>query len=280
MTGFVILRRGGLTRRIPFWTRIERPQLGAPVKTLTHAGRYSGDTRRGKARVSSYRYPDDPRGVGVSNDLPGPEQVFRVRIGSPVANFGVRVVSQGKGVVVTPRIVAAGDENRLAGVPALPFDVNPYRDSYGDPRAVVGRRSCRPAASTTSSSTRARAPSPARSAFRLWLNDTTPPRSRLRTPSVPKNGSLVVSVVDGGSGVDPRSLDAFVDGRRLTTTFSSGKARVLLERAVRARTAHARLPGVRLPGVEELGEHRRAPAEHLRPSHVVRRALDEKRRPR
>ena len=37
-----------------------------------------------------------------------------------------------------------------------------------------------------------------------------------------------MSVVDGGSGVDPRSLDAFVDGRRLTTTFSSGKARVLL----------------------------------------------------
>ena len=136
MTGFVVLRRGGLTRRIPFWTRIERPQLGGPVKTLTHAGRYSGDTRRGKARVSSYRYPDDPAGVGVSNDLPGPEQVFRVRIGSRVANFGVRVVSQGKGVVVTPRIVAAGDENRLANVPALPFDVNPYRDSYGAPRPV------------------------------------------------------------------------------------------------------------------------------------------------
>ena len=227
VTGFVVLRRGSVTRRLPFWTRIERPQLGAPVRTLTRAGRYSGNTSHGQARVSSYRYPDDPRGVGLSNDLPGPEQVFRVRIGSPVANFGVRVVSQGKGVVVSPRIVTAGDENRLTGVPALPFDINPYRDSYGTVRevsaALVPSRGLYDVVFDTRSRTVA-----GRFSFRLWLNDTTPPRSRVRTPSAPKNGSLIVSVVDGGSGVDPRSLAAFVDGRRLTTTFSSGKARVLL----------------------------------------------------
>ena len=132
MTGFVVLRRGGLTPRIPFWTLDRASPARRPDQDARHTrGGTPVTPRRGKARVSSYRYPDNPAGVGVSNDLPGPEQVFRVRIGSRVANFGVRVVGQGKGVVVTPRIVAAGDENRLANVPALPLDVYPYRDSYG-----------------------------------------------------------------------------------------------------------------------------------------------------
>ena len=191
------------------------------------AGRLLGNTSRGRARVSSYRYPDDPRGVGLSNDLPGPEQVFRVLVGSSVANFGVRVVTQGKGVVVSPRIVAAGDENRLTGVPALPFDINPYRDSYGAARQVSAALVPSRGLYDVVFDTRSRAVA-GHFSFRLWLNDITPPRSRLLTPSAARNGSLVVFVVDGGSGVDPKSVGAFVDGRKLTTHFLSGQARVLL----------------------------------------------------
>ncbi len=48
----------------------------------------------------------------------GPEQVFRVHITRPVANFGVVILSRASGVSVEPRIVSAGDENRLAGYTA------------------------------------------------------------------------------------------------------------------------------------------------------------------
>ena len=86
----------------------------------------------GVARVSTYRYPDpSPAMLGIPLRLDGPEQVFRVRIGRPVANFGVAVLSHAPGASVQPRIVAAGDENRLIGFTALPLDLNPYLATYG-----------------------------------------------------------------------------------------------------------------------------------------------------
>ena len=56
----------------------------------------------------------------------------------PVANFGVVVVSRAPGSRVEPRIVAAGDENRLTGYAALPVNHNPYVDEFGDPSPVAG----------------------------------------------------------------------------------------------------------------------------------------------
>src|SRR5207244_1237321 len=94
VTGFVVLTRGSDTRRIPFWLRSEHPRLEQPSADLRKAGMYHGNTRRGRSRVSSYRYPDNPAGMGVSNNLPGPEQVFRVSLPKRVANFGVVVTRQ------------------------------------------------------------------------------------------------------------------------------------------------------------------------------------------
>jgi subtilisin family serine protease len=227
LTGFVVLSRGPLSRRIPFWSRIERPRLGAPTGTLVRAGRYKGDTRLGRARVSSYRYPDAPEGVGITNTLPGPEQVFRVRIAKPVANFGIRVVQTARGVHVSPRIVAAGDENRLAGVPALPMDLNPYRDSYGQLRPISGAILPSPGAYDVVFDTRSRSRA-GPYAFRLWIDDTTPPRARLLTHVSARGGALVVSVADGGSGVDPRSIRASIDGQRVSVKVSASKATVAL----------------------------------------------------
>ena len=50
----------------------------------------------------------------MTGKLPGPEQVFRVRLRRPVDNFGVAVLSR-EGRACQPRIVRAGDENRLVG---------------------------------------------------------------------------------------------------------------------------------------------------------------------
>lgn len=228
LTGFVVLQRGATSRRIPFWLRTERPRLGPPVRVLSKQGRYEGDARRGHARVSSYRYPDDPTGIGVSSDLPGPEQVFRVKISRPVANFGVRVVQQRPGVRVTPRIVLAGNENRLMGVPALPIDVNPYRGSYGDARLVVAANRPSPTAYDVVFDTRSRGVA-GPFAFRLWVNDVTPPRVRLLTKETKPLGDVVFAVADGGSGVDPQSIRARVDGVTVSFTYSAGRINVLLD---------------------------------------------------
>jgi subtilisin family serine protease len=237
LTGFVVLTRGSTARRIPFWVRTERPRLGPPVRALPGQGRYAGNARNGKARVSSYRYPDNPRGVELSNNLPGPEQVFRVRLRKPAANLGARIVGEGPGTDVTPRLVLAGDENRLAGVPSLPFDVNPYRNTYGGKRPTVAV--IRPSAGAYDivfdTPSRARA---GRFTFRVWVDDTTPPRARLLTPSVAPSGTLVVSVADGGSGVDPSSIVAAVDGHNVTTHFSAGRVKVPLAGAFSAGTHH------------------------------------------
>src|SRR5262249_28400773 len=80
VTGFLVLSRDADSRRIPFWFRVERPRLGPPTATLVRTGDYKGSTRGKPSRVSSYRYPDNPHGVGIATTLPGPEQVFRVDI--------------------------------------------------------------------------------------------------------------------------------------------------------------------------------------------------------
>jgi subtilisin family serine protease len=227
ITGFVVLQRSGATRRIPFWLRVVRVKLGPPARVLTKQGRYEGNTRNGKANVTSYRYPDNPSGLGVTNSLPGPEQVFRVRVRGTVANVGARITRQSEGVSITPRIVYAGDENRLAGVPSLPVDVNPYRgDSYGDSRPAVAANRPSPGAYDLVFETRSRSVAGPFS-FRLWIDDSTPPRVRLLTPRA--RSALVLSIADSGSGVDPLSVVVTIDGARRVFSLSAGRIRVPLD---------------------------------------------------
>ena len=226
ITGFVVLQRGAVRRRIPFWLRVARVKLGPPARVLTKRGRYEGNARNGKANVTAYRYPDDPSGFDVSNSLPGPEQVFRVRVQGSVANVGARITRLPPGVRVTPRLVYAGNENRLAGIPALPADVNPYREAYGDSRPVVAANRPSAGAYDLVFETISRAVAGPFS-FRVWIDDARPPRVKLLTPSAKR--ALVLTVADGGSGVDPRSIEVLVDGRRRVFTFAAGRVRVPLE---------------------------------------------------
>ena len=48
------------------------------------------------------------------------------------------VTSRARGVRVEPRIVHAGDERRLTGYAALPFNLNPYLRTFGDPVLAAG----------------------------------------------------------------------------------------------------------------------------------------------
>jgi subtilisin family serine protease len=225
VTGFVVLGNGTVTRRIPFWLRSEHPRLEKPTATLRKTGTYSGNARLGRSQVSSYRYPEAP--AGVSTDLPGPEQVFRVVLPKRVANFGVIVTGQGAGVAVTPRIVFPGDENRLLGVPALPIAENPYQNEFGQTEPVSAVIA--PASKTYDVvfDTRSRATA-GPFTFRLWIDDRTPPVVKLLTKTLSRGGILRLAAVDAGSGIDPGSLVAMVDGKKAPAAYSGGMVTVRL----------------------------------------------------
>ena len=220
-TGFLTLTRGTDVRRVPYWFRVEKPQLGREPHTLLKgAGLYKGDTAGKPALVSTYRYPEQSVAAAVPLDLSGPEQVFRFDLKKPVANFGAVIVDEESGVRISPRLVHAGDENRLVGQPGLPANINPYQN-YGQTTPAVGAVLPLPGAYDFVFDTPARA-RPGRFTFRVWVNDTTPPSVRLLTPSIPRGGSVRFAVRDSGSGVDPASILAKVDGEATPVTYARG----------------------------------------------------------
>ena len=217
-SGFVVLQRGSDRRRIPFWFRVAAPALVAAQATpLTQTGTYHGDTRGRPALVDSYRYPDDPRALGVSRTLLGPEQVFRVSLSRPVANFGVAVTGGTEGV--EPRVVRAGDENQLIGEIGLPFNANPYLPGYGIPTRVAG--AALPGPGDYDVVFDSGTPSGAGPfTFRFWIGDTTPPRLTLKSTH---GGSLRVRAVDNGSGIDARFVRLVVDGSLRSARYDAGQ---------------------------------------------------------
>jgi subtilisin family serine protease len=220
--GFILLTRGTDVRRIPYWFRVEVPKLsGERHLTIKGPGLYGGDTAGKPALVSSYRYPESGLASSVPLDLSGPEEIFRFTLKQPVANFGAVVVSHANGVRVSPRVVAAEDENRLTGYAGLPVDLNPYAD-FNRPVPAVGAVLPAPGIYDFVFDTPGGG-KPGRFTFRVWVNDTTPPTVRLLTPSVPRGARLRLAVTDKGSGVDPVSLQVHIDGTVATgKTFARG----------------------------------------------------------
>jgi hypothetical protein len=220
-TGFVVLQRGSDRRRIPFWFRVAAPKLGlAQTTPLTRTGTYHGDTRGRPALVNTYRYPDDARMLGVERTLTGPEQVFRVSVNSPVANFGVAMTHGGGGI--EPRVVRAGDENQLLGEVGLPFNANPYLPAYGTPMPVAGAVLPAPGDYDVvfDSGTAAGAGA---FTFRFWIGDTTPPRLKLIST---RGGRLRVRAADSGAGIDPRFVRLSIDGRTRSARYDTGRKEI------------------------------------------------------
>ena len=226
LTGVVVLRREGLTRRIPFWGRVATPRLtSAPATLLRAPGLVTTTTRGQGSRVTSYRYPDVPPGGRITARLRGPERVFRVRVDRPVANFGVVIVSRGKGVTVEPRVVVARDENRLTGYAALPVNLNPYLAGFGERTLVAGALAPAPGVYDVVFDS-ATAQGAGAFTFRFWIDDRTRPSARLVTRSVRRGEPIRIRVADTGSGVDPGSVVARLGRRSLRATVANGVARI------------------------------------------------------
>ena len=265
-SGYLVLTRGPNVRRIPYWLHVTARALARePVRRLRGAGTYSGDTRRGRALVSSYRFPSNPAGIGVRNRFPGPEQVFRFVLRRPAANAGAVVISHAPGVHVSPRLLRAGDEDRLAGFTALPIRLNPYQSGFYTSEPVVGVfRPARGAYELVFDTPSRRAAG--RFTFRFWVNDTRPPSVRLLTRAVARDAPLRLSVRDSGSGVDPTSLVARIDGRLRSARYDHrhGLAEVVAGRLSRGRHS-ARRQRLRLPGDQDNEDARADAAEHPPP---------------
>jgi subtilisin family serine protease len=225
ISGVVVLRRGAAARRVPFWGRVAAARLAAPTRMLPRPGIYTGDTRGRPANVDAYRYPEVPAAGPVSSRLAGPEQVFRVRVTGTVANFGVVVTQRGLGSRVEPRVVVAGNENRLTGYPALPLNLNPYVDEFGGPTLVAGAIRPRPGEYDIvfDSPTRANAGS---YRFRFWINDVTPPAAAIVSRSVRRGAPVRIRVRDAGAGIDPLSLEATIDGKAARAFVHSGEIQI------------------------------------------------------
>ena len=110
--GFVVLRRGGVVRRIPYaLLRLALVADGCArsrrCKTLQ-----SGDTRAGDDRASVYRWPTSPFsilgifGVDPSVNDDGKEKIYSLDITKQAVNAGV--------VVVTARAEARRVDHRVS----------------------------------------------------------------------------------------------------------------------------------------------------------------------
>jgi hypothetical protein len=126
---------------------------------------------------------------------------------------------------VEPRIVEGLDENRLTGLAALPVVINPWLPQYGARVRVAG--ALVPSIGEYDVVFDSpRAADAGRFTFRFWIDDTTPPKVRLLTPTVRGRSPVRLTISDTGSGVYPQSLAVFVDGHPAAYTFQNGVLRV------------------------------------------------------
>ena len=209
--GFVVLRNGTQTRRIPYLFLVDRPALAAdPVKPLR--GFVSGDTSHGTSRVSAYRFPVAPFGVEPGSppmQEDGAEHVYSLVVKRPAANAGAAVLLQDGSV--DPFFLGALDESSVQGYAGTPVDVNGLTLDSDLPISAAGTEF--PRAQTyyvaVDSGHDVLTGDSYAGGYLLhaWVNDVTPPSLRVLTRRVSKGRpTIVVRTMDRQSGVDPYSL--------------------------------------------------------------------------
>jgi minor extracellular serine protease Vpr len=211
--GFIVLRKGDVTRRVPYLFLVDRPKLAdAPIVTLRRT--QVGDTRKGTNRVDMYRYPVAP--FGNQPDRPpmneiGAETVYVTSLNRPAVNIGVSILAQDSGAAIDPWYLGAQDENTVQGFAGTPIDVNALTYSYLAPIGAAGAAFPRQGQFFVAVDSPAQLFSgqslAGRYILRSWVNDVTPPSLQFLTTRVSAGRpTLVFRTFDSQSGVDPNSL--------------------------------------------------------------------------
>jgi subtilisin family serine protease len=209
--GFVVLRNGTQTRRIPYLFFVDRPALaGEAVKPLR--GAVAGDTSRGTSRVSAYRFPVAPFGIDPGSppmQEDGAEQVYSLAVTRRVANVGVSVLLQNGSV--DPFFLGALDESSVQGYAGTPVNVNGLTLDSDLPISAAGAEFPRLqtfyVAVDSGHDTLTGQSYAGPYVLHAWTNDVTPPSLRVLTRTVTKGRpTIVVQTFDRQAGVDPYSL--------------------------------------------------------------------------
>ncbi|MEX2211683.1 MAG: S8 family serine peptidase [Gaiellaceae bacterium] len=218
--GLILLRRDGVTRKIPYFFLVTRPALEqVPVTPLQFI--QEGNTVTGESRVDAYRYPTwafgPPPAYGAEQPAPqsGAERLYSVTLDQPVANFGVSVLLQTAGAAIDPWVLGSRDENDVQGAAGTPVNVNGLTFGYRADIGAAGAALPLPGTYYVSVDS-GLDPFTGRSlagsyVLQAWINDVSPP---LVLPVMQRvsagRPTIVARVIDGlfapESGVDPLSL--------------------------------------------------------------------------
>jgi subtilisin family serine protease len=213
--GFVVLKQGSETRRIPYYFAVTRPAIerepAIPLKRLQ-----TGDTSVGTSNANVYRFPTAPFGpppsyFGQAVDEKGAEQVYVTHLNQPAANIGAAVIAQSQNSLIDPWWLGSPDENDVQGYPGTPINANVLTFEYQFDVEAAGALFPRQKAYYVSVDSNrdpfTGLPLAGRYLLRSWVNDVTPPRYRLLTRRVTAGRPLLAAIVtDRGAGVDPLSL--------------------------------------------------------------------------
>jgi minor extracellular serine protease Vpr len=219
--GFVVLRRGDATRRIPYYFAVTRPGLELrPSQPLREFN--TGDTRDGVSHANVYRFPTWPFGPppdyrnGPAMVQDGAEDLYTILLDEPVVNFGAAVWVSSENAIIDPWILGSADENDVQGQGATPININNFTFGYQADVGAAAVTFVRPKRYWVSVDS-------GRSIFtgqalhgayvlKSWINDVYPPLMQLVSARVTAGRPLIiVRVIDApapgsDSGVDPTSL--------------------------------------------------------------------------
>jgi minor extracellular serine protease Vpr len=218
--GFLVLRRGDVTRRVPYYFAVIRPALES-VPAVPLQNFQLGDTVSGTSRVSQYRFPSaafgpPPDYVGAPMRQDAPERLYSLSIDQPALNLGVSVALSSDGARVDPWLLGSKNENDVQGYAGTPVNANPltfdFRIDVGTAGASLPRPKTYYVAVDAGRDIFTGALGSGRYLLRAWVNDVVPPLILPITTRVSAGRpTLAVRVVDGAfgepaSGVDPLSL--------------------------------------------------------------------------
>lgn len=214
--GFLVLRRGTDTRRIPYAFFVTRPGLAnVPARTLRLI--QNGNTTRGQSFADRYRFPAAPFGhspdYGVGPDMreDGAERLYSIQVRRRAVNVGAAVVSSSPNSLIDPFFLGSKDENDVEGYVGTPTNINGLTTGYRLPVGAAGSIFTQPGTYYVSVDSGRDEFTGRRlgGTFRLrsWVNDVRPPTIRVLTTRVTAGRpTIAVQVLDRGAGVDPFSV--------------------------------------------------------------------------
>jgi minor extracellular serine protease Vpr len=224
--GHVVLRQGGVTRRIPYAFFVTRPRLAAGQAVQLQA-RQTGDTRSGVDRVQVYRWPSLPFGLtslfGVDTPLNenGKEQVYYIDVSGRAANVGVSIVEPLLDTTgsfedlliapIHPWMLGSADENDVQGLAGTPVNTNSYMPGFLLDSRSAGTAFPRPGRYYVTVESGVdpfgRGGYDGPYVLRSWVNDVKPPTMKLVTTRVSAGRpTIVFRATDPQSGIDPYSI--------------------------------------------------------------------------